>query len=310
MKATFFSITVLFAVLNISCNDYNPHTDNGNINLNGNFVFQKVITHTLRTADVNSLQNLKSYGDALSYTRPIWSDDGTKFAAIDLISSVETGSTSVFAIKIVNTGDESVTTWEIGSSVHIYLVGPLTWSPDGHTIAFLANPYNKIIYLNTSNGDTTQTKLLLDMYEGVTALAWHPDSNKIAVNLRHWQNYQSDNRICMIDPYGTKLNNSIPVVSGTFGIAHMDWDKDGTKLLLSHDLYNDIYVLNINTGQFKEIPNAYGLAPCWSPDGMYILYTGISGHRGLDIIPGLIVTDIEGSFEKILLTDAGYCDWY
>ncbi len=66
MKATFFAITVLCAVLNISCNDDNLQTDNENINLTGNIVFQKVSTHTLRTAYVNSLHKSKSYGDALS----------------------------------------------------------------------------------------------------------------------------------------------------------------------------------------------------------------------------------------------------
>ena len=307
MKATFYAIIILFVVLNISCED--NQTDNKNINLTGNIVFQEVSIHTLKSAVVNSLYNSKSFGDALVHTRPIWSGDGTKFAAIDLISSIVTGSSSVFAIKIINTQDESITTWEIGRSVNIDLDGPLTWSPDGYTIAFIANPYNKIIYLNTSNGDTIQTKLSLDLYEGVTALAWHPDSNKIAVNI-HSHNYQIVNRIGIIEPYGTKLMETIPIESETFGIAHMDWNKDGTKLLLSHDLYYFIYVLNMNTGEFNEIPGAFGLTPCWSPDDKYLLYTGKAGHKGLDIIPGLIVTDIEGSFEKVLLTEAGYCDWY
>ena len=40
------------------------------------------------------------------------------------------------------------------------------------------------------------------------------------------------------------------------------------------------------------------------------MFAGISGLDGSTLIPGIIVTDIDGSFKKLLLQNWKYADWY
>ncbi len=315
MKNIVYIILSIIAFLSYACSDEDLPDESASFepdDLSGKVVFQQVSVRTLKMADVNSMNNSTSYDYAMTYTRPVWSHDGSKFAAIELRSSIETGNeASDFVIKIVDVESGSTTIREIGSSVQLDLNGPLTWSSDGKTIAFLAHPYNRLIYHDTQNGDTIQTEFSEKISGAITALDWHPDGD-IAVNISIWHEFQHDNEIWLLEPFTTTLKNKIsasPFVA-SYNFEYIDWNKDGSKLLLSTSAYyNEIEVLDANTGEYSNVPNVHGLASCWSPDGKYIMYTGISGHNGLRLIPGLFVTDINGSFEKLLITDAGYSDW-
>ncbi|QGY43190.1 hypothetical protein GM418_05805 [Maribellus comscasis] len=302
-------MAIAFLVANCEKSGDEPQPGNEPDSLPGKIVFQKVTSHTLKVATANSMHNSTSYGDAMIYTRPVWSDDGSRFAAFDLLNAAETGSSSVFALKIADTQNETHTSREIGSSTQIDLNGSPAWSPDGTTIAFLVAPYNKIIYLNTQNGDTVQTEFSDKISGDITALAWHPDGD-IAINILFRHDFQNDNGIWLIEPFSTTLKEKIASVTEIYGIEFLDWNKAGSALLLSDSSYNDIYILITNTGVITPIPNLYGLAPCWSADGKYIMYTGISEHNGSALVPGLFVSDVNGSFEKLLITDAGYSDWH
>lgn len=313
MKTILYFILTVLTLLVCACSDDDLSNPQEPDDFNGKVVFQKVSSRTLKMADVNDMYHSTSYDYIMTYTRPVWSHDGSKFAAIDLISSVETGTgTSVFAIKIVDAQSGDITIREIGPSTKIEIDEPLTWSPDGKTIAFLAHPYNRIVYLNTQNGDTTQTEFSETISGGITSMAWHPDGN-IAVDIVNWHDYQRDHEIWMLEPFTTTLMIKISASALTtiYGFTYMDWNKDGSKLLLSASANSrDLYVLDAITGEYTQIPNIYGQALCWSPDGKYIMYTATSGHQGLNLVPGLFVSDTEGSFEKLLISDAGFSDWY
>jgi len=313
MKTHLYLILIAVALLVCACTEDDISDENIPNDFSGKVVFQKMSNRTLKMADVNSMYQSTSYDYAMLYTRPVWSQDGSKFAAIELESNFGTGGgTSVFVIKIVDTETDDITTWEIGPSTTIDVNDPLTWSPDGKTIAFPAHPYNKIIYLNTQNGDTLQTEFSGTAGFGITSLAWHPDGN-IAVDVVNWHDYQHDHEVWMLEPYTTTLKNKISasVLTTTYSFTYMDWNPDGSKLLLSaSSLSHALYVLDVSTGEFTQIPEIYGLALSWSSDGKYIMYTGISGHSGMNLVFGLFISDVEGSFEKLLISDAGYSDWY
>ncbi len=318
MKAYFYFTLLLLAFLVFACKDGGDDTDDISDeyvpdDLSGKVVYQKLPERTIKMADINSLSNATSYGDIMVSTQPVWSNDGTKFAAIELQSSVEPDTViSDFVIKIVDVESESTTIMKIGSSLHNDLRGPLSWSPDGKTLACVAEAFSRIIYLDTETGDTIQTDFAEQTYGWITSLDWHPDGD-IAVSINAWHDYQHDIEICLLEPLTTTLKTQLSAATITlaFPFKFMDWNAAGSKLLLSHDVYHsEIYVLDFNTGEFSIIPNIYGMAPCWSPDGKYIMYTGVSGLDGSTIIPGLFMTDIEGSFETLLITDAAYSDWY
>jgi len=314
-KYLYFALSVL-ALLVFACSSDTEDISEEYVpdDLSGKVVYQKTSPRAIKVADVNSLSNAIYYDDILSGTRPVWSHDGTKFAAINLRNPSETGyKASDFVIKIVDVESDSTTIREIGSSFDIHLRGPLTWSPDGSTIAFLVGTYNNsIMYLDTENGDIIQPEITGQISGDITALDWHTDGD-IAVCISFWHDYQNDIEIWMLEPFTTTLKTKISAatISRTFAFEFMDWNSEGSKLLLSPDVYyEDIEVLDFNTGKFTSIPNISGIAPCWSPDGKYIMYTGISGVNGSTLVPGLFVTNMQGSFEHLLIKVAGYSDWY
>jgi Tol biopolymer transport system component len=268
-----------------------------NPELSGNVVFLK--GQRLEMADVNKINSSKNYGDAIDDKRPVWSHDGSRFAAItpsDIPDALE--------IKITDINNNSITRWRINGK------GPLTWSPDGSTIAFIKQRGTNIIYyLDIQNGDIIYTNLSMVSDGWISALAWHPDS-KIAVNISSsHHDFQQKNDIWMIEPFDTELKNKISLNSGGI-VEYMDWNSDGSKLLYSYSSFARISIINSDGSGNREIPEILGYAPCWSKDGAYILYTGIAGASGSTLIPGIFASDTNGSFDKLLLKNAGFCDWH
>ncbi len=306
MTSKFCYIFIVMAALVVNCKDSDKElSEDIDLDLVGNVIFMK--GERLEMANVNSMSLAKYYGNALNRTRPVWSHDGARFAAINQESSVEaSGGSAYLEIKIFDITDNSTVHWRIDSSS-----GTLTWSPDGNTIAFIAyRGNNMIFYLNTQNGDITHTTLSLKYDSWITALAWHPDGKTIAVNVSssHYD-FQQKNDIMMIEPYDTELKSQFSLTSGGI-VEYLDWNSDGSKLLYSYSSNSDIFIINSDGSGNRDIPSIYGHAPCWSRDGKNILYTGIAGTSGSTLIFGIFVTDTEGSFNKLLLKNAGYCDWY
>ncbi len=310
MKTKFWFIFIISFSLVINCKDSdNELPEEVEPELIGNVIYMR--GQSLEMAMLNSMHLKNYYGNALYQTRPVWSHDGSRFAAIDLVNSAEASDMSLsFEIKIVDISNGSITHWRIDDSKNINLNGPLTWSPDGNTIAFLANRgSNKVLYLNTQTGDTIHTKLSLDFDSMITALAWHPNGKNITVNVNSsHSNFQLDNHLWMIEPYGTKLKNQIFLTSRNI-VEYLDWNSDGSQLLYSH-INDDIFIINSDGSGQRKIPDIFGHAPCWSKDGKYVMFTGIAGTSGSTLIFGIFVTDTDGSFKKMLLKNAGYCDWF
>jgi Tol biopolymer transport system component len=277
--------------------------------LDGKIVFVDA-KNQVKSANINSLSQTVYHGNANSSSRPKWSNDGTKFAYIFLDSY---NNSSYFVLKIIDYNTGNIIDWEIGNSRYIYVDDQLSWSPDDKTIIFLGknNHINTIIYLNTLTGDTIQTHFNLEPSVYCTALAWHPTEEKIAVNIQNWHIY-SDNTIWMVEPFENTPVRQFPIGTDMrLGIEHMDWNSNGIKLSYSFDDIGDLFIVNADGSENKEIPDISGMAPCWSRDGNFIIYIGITGSSGIGMfITGIFVTDINGTFEKLLLKDAGYCDWY
>lgn len=307
MKTKLCCIFMVMVALVMSCKEPEKELP-GDIDpeLAGNVVFIK--GQRIVVADANSMSVIKNhYGNALDYSRPVWSHDGSKFAAF-VYSSAEATDNSAYNLEIIiaDITDNSTEHWRIDSAS-----GPLTWSPDGNTIAFIAQRGNNIIsYLDTRNGDIIHTNLSQVSDGFITALAWHPDGNNIAVNVSYSHyDFQMKNDIRMIEPFDTEFKNQISLESGGI-VEYLDWNSDGSKLLYSHSSLSRILVINSDGSGNREIPQILGHAPCWSGDGAYILYTGMAGASGSTLIFGIFATDVNGSFEKLLLKNAGYCDWY
>ena len=270
----------------------------------------------LNVIEVRTMKSV-AYGDASTNYRPIWSYDGAKFAAFEEIDNPQSDS-SYYSIKIVDTEKDIITNWRIGEDNNA-AVRSLTWSPDGNTIAFLQG--RNIAYLNTSTGDTTVTNFSLADSLSITAISWHPDGDKISLcvtyihrNLYRGYIDSTSNSIYMICPYANNLKDLTPVVN--YGLKwynyfpdNLDWNFDGTMMLLSSDHYK-ILIMDLYEGEIKPIGYVYGNSACWSKDGNYILYqtnywTSMSLTQG-----DFYITDINGSFQHLMMKGRGLADWH
>ncbi|MDD4109370.1 MAG: hypothetical protein PHH93_11695 [Prolixibacteraceae bacterium] len=76
---------------------------------------------------------------------------------------------------------------------------PLTWSPDGTTIAIL-NKLSEIIYLNASTGEKTVIQIDHERIP-VRSIAWCPKNNKIAISQLLGYFGENSKSISMITPF-------------------------------------------------------------------------------------------------------------
>lgn len=276
--------------------------------LDGEVIF--VQGSRVRSANINSISEATIYEKAGYDSYPKWSNDGTKFAYIDSESSTESNR---FLLKIIDSNTGNLSEWEIGKSKYIIVNNQLSWSPNDKTVIFLkkgSSQQNTIIYLNTLTGDTVQSRFNIKYNEHCSAVAWNPTNGKIAVNIDKVESYHHQNSIWMIDPYENTPVKQIQIEAGWGAVEYMDWNFDGTKLIYSLGSYGDIFVTDVDGSDNYEIPEIYGLAPCWSKDDKLIMYQGSAGLDGSTIIPGVFVSDVNGSFEKLLLKNAKNPDWY
>jgi Tol biopolymer transport system component len=155
--------------------------------------------------------------------------------------------------------------------------------------------------------------------------AWKPASNKIAISLRIGDAWSGNivNSIWLFDAFGNDpreyQENLLVTTSVTGTIEYMDWSIDGSMLAYSEgNVYSRIYVVNSDGTGNQEIilkdlykdDELRGYAPSWAPGNKQIVFTGITGVSGTTLIPGLFVTETNGSYLVDIKTPGELPDWH
>lgn len=254
--------------------------------LTGDIVFINKSNHVMKTTFQGSSFKLGN-----STLPPKWSPEG------NLIAFIENDNENTI-VKIFNKNGNEENSWLLMPSIQSDGINPLTWSPDGTTIAIL-NRLSEIIYLNVSNGEKTMTQIGQEE-TSIRSIAWCPRNNKIAIAQYLGVNSKS---IFMINAFEDNPNKELLVTTEDF-VEYMDWNTDGSKLVYSGFGYGSVYTINFNgtenqkiitKGIFEKEP-VFGFAPCWMSNGNQIIYVGITGIEGSTLIPGLFVTETEGAY--------------
>jgi len=172
---------------------------------------------------------------------------------------------------------------------------------------------NPEIYLMNADG-TNQTRLTNNSIVDDHPM-WSPDGTKLAfVSQRTTGGFA----ISQMKPDGrdrveiTPLNQFVNTPpSGVFGFS-MSWSPDGRKIAFQDPRYNDIFVVDVETGVRQNLTNdgggqthLYDYHPAWSPDGSTILYA-TPLHNGL--CPNLWLMNPDGTNRRLL--SAGFCPAY
>ena len=169
-----------------------------------------------------------------------------------------------------------------GSSQSPLELGPegnraLTWSPDGHDVAFESvRDGNSEIYTARVIDKGNDTYAAQDVQRRTISSgdnaspAWSPDCAWLAFSSnRTNQNYHN---IYQLD---LNTNSVTPVTSGQVDDLSPTWSPDGTKIAFSRqvaDASREIYVRVISSGQEIRLTNnaVTDTDPSWSPSGRII----------------------------------------
>jgi len=156
-------------------------------------------------------------------------------------------------------------------------VGGSTWSPDGKTVAFVSNLSGRNnLWLVPSDGGWPMQLTVSDQRQ--TSPTWSPDGKWIA----YMSDYDGDEQwdIFLVSPKTGQVVN----LTNTREVAEESptWSHDGrylaymvkpkTSSVFEIDVYDTLMreVKHLTTGTAKDRMN---VAPIWSPDGEFIVYT-------------------------------------
>ena len=179
---------------------------------------------------------------------------------------------------------------------------------------------NREIYLMNADG-TNQVRLtnnsVVDDHPN-----WSPDGTKIAFVS---QRPSGAFAICQMNADGTDKVEITPLSNfvnlppdGVIGFS-MSWSPDGRKITYQDGItgyfpaYNDIYVVDVETGIQQNLTNDGGgslverldFNPAWSPDGSTILY---ASHRFNGVCPSLFAMNPDGTNRRLL--SGNHCPAY
>ncbi len=176
------------------------------------------------------------------------------------------------------------------------------WSPDGKWIAFTSSrdSKNNLYLLPVAGGEAEK---LTDVKTSVGNYDWSHDGRMIAFTMidaaedkeeknkkakNDW--YFMDEEIKQTRLYVLWVNTKDTagkyvqkkITTGNYNINAFDWSQDGKTIAFSHGLspevnhniYSDISIIDIETGQTKAIAstNAGETNPLFSPDGKLLVY--------------------------------------
>jgi Tol biopolymer transport system component len=223
---------------------------------------------------------------------PVWSPDGEKIA---FVSSSAYDYESRGDIYVMNADGSDQTRLTNDASSY----DPVAWSPDGEKIAFVSS--SDIYVMNADGSDQTRltsTTETEDVEGHANALAWSPDSAKIALQVQTTKHSGSASAaasapvyrksgIYVVNADGSGQQTSLMNAEYSDSPA---WSPDGEKIAFldsSTSAYStfDIYVMNSEGSGKTRLTNSPGhdVSPAWSPDGTKIVFSYDGIKRNNDI---------------------------
>ncbi len=167
---------------------------------------------------------------------------------------------------------------EASSTTRLITAGPVdtspAWSPDGMRIAFV-RWVGDAPDIFVVNADGAVLSRLTDNPGQDFEPTWSPDGSSIAfLSVR-----DGAPAVYLMNADGTDQR---PFVGLPGDIASLDWSPDGGRIVFDRivDYQHSMFVLDVLTGEIRDVGDVVGSKPCWSPDGEWIAFAG-DAHIGI-----------------------------
>jgi Tol biopolymer transport system component len=154
-------------------------------------------------------------------------------------------------------------------------------SPDGRTIAFRRNDQaqSRLAFLDVATGDVTEVKPISRIGQVYTP-RFSPDGNRVAFSAWREGGYRD------IYLYDREAGTTRRLTADRHMDLSPNWSPDGRWIVFSSDrdgVFN-LYALEVDTGEMRQVSNVYGAAfePSVSHDGTQVAYIGYSAF-GYDL---------------------------
>lgn len=145
------------------------------------------------------------------------------------------------------------------------------WSPNGSKIAYWKSTPVDSNGVWIMNADGSDNKFIVD--GGFPS--WSPDGSKILFVGLGYQLYISDTA-------GRGITQLTSLTGGT-GTKYPSFSPIGDKIVFSFQPYYQlpqVWVMNSDGSNLKQLTTEGGEWPCWSPDGTKIVYTNLRHDNG------------------------------
>jgi WD40 repeat protein len=161
---------------------------------------------------------------------------------------------------------------ESQATTRLVTTGPVdtapAWSPDGARIAF-ARWIGDAPDIFVVNADGTHLVRLTDNPGQDFGPSWSPDGALIAFLSER----DGTLSVYVMDADGA---NQRPFPGLPEGVSSLDWSPSGDRIVFDRivDYEYKLFILDVLTGEVRELVGASGSKPRWSPDGQWIAFAG------------------------------------